>query len=78
MKSRGLNRLDLNHLVSSLCPVFPFSVCGDSFDGVLVRLSLSLSQPSHNDKYSNPEMVRVMSELAKARKQLKGKSITRI
>lgn len=30
-------------------------------------------QPSHNDKYSNPEMVRVMSELAKSRKQLKGK-----
>uniref|UniRef100_A0A3Q2TMJ9 FAM13A-like domain-containing protein n=1 Tax=Fundulus heteroclitus TaxID=8078 RepID=A0A3Q2TMJ9_FUNHE len=30
-------------------------------------------KPSHNDKYSNPEMVRVMSELAKARKQLKGK-----
>uniref|UniRef100_A0A7N6A9B4 FAM13A-like domain-containing protein n=1 Tax=Anabas testudineus TaxID=64144 RepID=A0A7N6A9B4_ANATE len=28
-------------------------------------------KPSHNDKYSNPEMVRVMSELAKARKQLK-------
>uniref|UniRef100_A0A3B4WBA8 Family with sequence similarity 13 member C n=1 Tax=Seriola lalandi dorsalis TaxID=1841481 RepID=A0A3B4WBA8_SERLL len=32
-------------------------------------------KPSHNDKYSNPEMVRVMSELAKARKQLKGKNI---
>lgn len=30
------------------------------------------SQPSHNDKYSNPEIVRVMNELAKARKQLKG------
>uniref|UniRef100_A0A3B3V2U0 Protein FAM13A-like n=1 Tax=Poecilia latipinna TaxID=48699 RepID=A0A3B3V2U0_9TELE len=30
-------------------------------------------KPSHNDKYSNPEMIRVMSELAKARKQLKGK-----
>lgn len=29
-------------------------------------------QPSYNDKYSNPEMVRVMNELAKARKQLKG------
>ncbi|KAM9425784.1 protein FAM13C-like [Pholidichthys leucotaenia] len=28
-------------------------------------------KPSHNDKYSNPEMVRVMNELAKARKQLK-------
>nr|XP_020472372.1 protein FAM13A-like isoform X2 [Monopterus albus] len=28
-------------------------------------------KPSHNDKYTNPEMVRVMSELAKARKQLK-------
>ncbi|TDH13377.1 hypothetical protein EPR50_G00057140 [Perca flavescens] len=28
-------------------------------------------QPSHNDKYSNPEMVRVMGDLAKARKQLK-------
>ncbi|XP_038591597.1 protein FAM13C [Micropterus salmoides] len=28
-------------------------------------------KPSHNDKYSNPEMVGVMSELAKARKQLK-------
>ncbi|XP_072228883.1 protein FAM13A-like [Leuresthes tenuis] len=28
-------------------------------------------KPSHNEKYSNPEMVRVMSELAKARKQLK-------
>ncbi|XP_070846014.1 protein FAM13C-like [Chaetodon trifascialis] len=28
-------------------------------------------KPSHNDKYSNPEMIRVMSELAKARKQLK-------
>ncbi|XP_013878788.1 protein FAM13C [Austrofundulus limnaeus] len=28
-------------------------------------------KPSHNDKYSNPEMLRVMSELAKARKQLK-------
>ncbi|KAK2820179.1 hypothetical protein Q5P01_023138 [Channa striata] len=28
-------------------------------------------KPSQNDKYSNPEMVRVMSELAKARKQLK-------
>ncbi|XP_054860676.1 protein FAM13C-like isoform X2 [Amphiprion ocellaris] len=28
-------------------------------------------KPSHNDKYSNPEMVRVMGELAKARKQLK-------
>ncbi|XP_037546906.1 protein FAM13C [Nematolebias whitei] len=28
-------------------------------------------KPSHNDKYSNPEMVRVMSELTKARKQLK-------
>ncbi|XP_023256800.1 protein FAM13A-like, partial [Seriola lalandi dorsalis] len=32
-------------------------------------------KPSHNDKYSNPEMVRVMSELAKARKQLKGKNM---
>lgn len=32
-------------------------------------------QPSHNDKYSNPEMIRVMSELAKARKQLKGKNM---
>uniref|UniRef100_A0A3P9C620 Protein FAM13C n=1 Tax=Maylandia zebra TaxID=106582 RepID=A0A3P9C620_9CICH len=29
-------------------------------------------KPSHNDKYSNPEMIRVMGELAKARKQLKG------
>ncbi|XP_029953983.1 protein FAM13C-like [Salarias fasciatus] len=28
-------------------------------------------KPSYNDKYSNPEMVRVMNELAKARKQLK-------
>nr|XP_046233644.1 protein FAM13C-like [Scatophagus argus] len=28
-------------------------------------------KPSHNDKYSNPEMIRVMNELAKARKQLK-------
>uniref|UniRef100_A0AAX7UZP0 FAM13A-like domain-containing protein n=1 Tax=Astatotilapia calliptera TaxID=8154 RepID=A0AAX7UZP0_ASTCA len=28
-------------------------------------------KPSHNDKYSNPEMIRVMGELAKARKQLK-------
>ncbi|XP_028332068.1 protein FAM13C-like isoform X2 [Gouania willdenowi] len=28
-------------------------------------------KPSHNDKYSNPEMVRVMNELMKARKQLK-------
>ncbi|XP_058476691.1 protein FAM13C-like isoform X1 [Solea solea] len=28
-------------------------------------------KPSHNDKYSNTEMVRVMSDLAKARKQLK-------
>ncbi|AWP18214.1 hypothetical protein SMAX5B_007228 [Scophthalmus maximus] len=28
-------------------------------------------KPSHNDKYSNPEMISVMSELAKARKQLK-------
>ncbi|XP_034050289.1 protein FAM13C isoform X2 [Thalassophryne amazonica] len=28
-------------------------------------------KPSHNDKYSNPEMVTVMNELAKARKQLK-------
>uniref|UniRef100_A0A3P9J1L9 FAM13A-like domain-containing protein n=1 Tax=Oryzias latipes TaxID=8090 RepID=A0A3P9J1L9_ORYLA len=28
-------------------------------------------KPSYNDKYSNPEMVRVMSELAKSRKQLK-------
>ncbi|XP_069581265.1 protein FAM13A-like isoform X2 [Brachyistius frenatus] len=28
-------------------------------------------KPSHNDKYSDPEMVRVMGELAKARKQLK-------
>ncbi|XP_061564518.1 protein FAM13A-like [Cololabis saira] len=28
-------------------------------------------KPSHNDKYSNPEMVGVMSELATARKQLK-------
>ncbi|XP_051275951.1 protein FAM13C-like isoform X2 [Dicentrarchus labrax] len=28
-------------------------------------------KPSHNDKYSNPEMIRVMSELANARKQLK-------
>ncbi|MED6269385.1 hypothetical protein CHARACLAT_032558, partial [Characodon lateralis] len=28
-------------------------------------------KPSHNDKYTNSEMVRVMSELAKARKQLK-------
>ncbi|XP_035002290.2 protein FAM13A isoform X2 [Hippoglossus stenolepis] len=28
-------------------------------------------KPSHNDKYSNQEMIRVMSELAKARKQLK-------
>uniref|UniRef100_A0A3P8USA7 Protein FAM13A-like n=1 Tax=Cynoglossus semilaevis TaxID=244447 RepID=A0A3P8USA7_CYNSE len=28
-------------------------------------------KPSHNDKYSNPEMVRVMNDLAKARKQLK-------
>ncbi|XP_075996625.1 protein FAM13C, partial [Genypterus blacodes] len=28
-------------------------------------------KPSHNDKYSNPEMVRVMNELAKDRKQLK-------
>ncbi|XP_028989577.1 protein FAM13C-like isoform X2 [Betta splendens] len=28
-------------------------------------------KPSHNDKYSNPEIVRVMNELAKARKQLK-------
>ncbi|XP_053197811.1 protein FAM13C-like [Scomber japonicus] len=28
-------------------------------------------KPSHNDKYSNPEMVRVMNELARARKQLK-------
>ncbi|XP_056153405.1 protein FAM13C [Lampris incognitus] len=28
-------------------------------------------KPSHNDKYSNPEMVRVMTDLAKARKQLK-------
>ncbi|XP_075934458.1 protein FAM13C-like [Anarhichas minor] len=26
---------------------------------------------SHNDKYSNPEMIRVMGELAKARRQLK-------
>ncbi|XP_035853655.1 protein FAM13C-like isoform X2 [Sander lucioperca] len=32
-------------------------------------------QPSHNDKYSNPEMVRVMGELAKARKQLKEKRL---
>lgn len=30
------------------------------------------SQPSHNDKYSNQEMIQVMNELAKARKQLKG------
>ncbi|XP_029383574.1 protein FAM13C-like [Echeneis naucrates] len=28
-------------------------------------------KPSHNDKYSNPEMVRVMNDLAKTRKQLK-------
>ncbi|XP_020513187.2 protein FAM13C [Labrus bergylta] len=28
-------------------------------------------KPSHNDKYSNPEMIRIMNELAKARKQLK-------
>ncbi|KAM3592625.1 uncharacterized protein V6R79_022430 [Siganus canaliculatus] len=28
-------------------------------------------KPSHNDKYSNPEMIHVMNELAKARKQLK-------
>ncbi|XP_055085332.1 protein FAM13C [Periophthalmus magnuspinnatus] len=28
-------------------------------------------KPSHNDKYSNPEIVGVMNELAKARKQLK-------
>ncbi|CAJ1081333.1 protein FAM13C-like [Xyrichtys novacula] len=28
-------------------------------------------KPSYNDKYSNPEMVRIMNELAKARKQLK-------
>ncbi|XP_068455348.1 protein FAM13C-like [Clinocottus analis] len=28
-------------------------------------------KPSHNDKYSNPEMVRVMGELATARRQLK-------
>ncbi|MEQ2275728.1 hypothetical protein XENORESO_007761 [Xenotaenia resolanae] len=28
-------------------------------------------KPSHNDKYTNSEMVRIMSELAKARKQLK-------
>lgn len=34
-----------------------------------------ISQPSHNDKYSNPEMIQVMNELAKARKQLKGKTI---
>lgn len=31
-----------------------------------------ISQPSHNDKYSNQEMIQVMNELAKARKQLKG------
>uniref|UniRef100_A0A8C2XIB7 FAM13A-like domain-containing protein n=1 Tax=Cyclopterus lumpus TaxID=8103 RepID=A0A8C2XIB7_CYCLU len=30
-------------------------------------------KPSHNDKYSNPEMIRVMGDLAKARRQLKGK-----
>ncbi|XP_029311351.1 protein FAM13C [Cottoperca gobio] len=28
-------------------------------------------KPSHNDKYSNAEMIRVMGELAKARRQLK-------
>ncbi|XP_074518688.1 protein FAM13C-like [Halichoeres trimaculatus] len=28
-------------------------------------------KPSYNDKYSNPEMIHVMNELAKARKQLK-------
>ncbi|XP_034415263.1 protein FAM13C-like [Cyclopterus lumpus] len=28
-------------------------------------------KPSHNDKYSNPEMIRVMGDLAKARRQLK-------
>ncbi|XP_075891269.1 protein FAM13C [Nelusetta ayraudi] len=28
-------------------------------------------KPSHNDKYSNQEMIQVMNELAKARKQLK-------
>lgn len=34
--------------------------------------SFFLCQPSHNDKYSNQEMIQVMNELAKARKQLKG------
>lgn len=35
-------------------------------------IDVFVSQPSHNDKYSNQEMVHVMNELAKTRKQLKG------
>lgn len=33
-------------------------------------------QPSHNDKTANPEMFKLMSELARSRKQLKGKTAT--
>uniref|UniRef100_A0A8P4JYY5 FAM13A-like domain-containing protein n=1 Tax=Dicentrarchus labrax TaxID=13489 RepID=A0A8P4JYY5_DICLA len=32
-------------------------------------------KPSHNDKYSNPEMIRVMSELANARKHFNSVSV---
>lgn len=35
----------------------------------------SFSQPSHNDKTANPEMSKLMSELAKSRKQLKGRNL---
>lgn len=38
-----------------------------------VTALVSFSQPSHNDKSANPEMFKLMSELARSRKQLKGK-----
>lgn len=49
--------------------------CGSAVWKVFVVLSFFLLpwQPSHGDKTSNPEVLKWMNDLAKGRKQLKGK-----
>lgn len=39
---------------------------------------LFFCQPAHNDKTANPEVARLMKELIKSRKQLKGLSQTHV
>ncbi|KAG7217816.1 hypothetical protein INR49_020878 [Caranx melampygus] len=46
-------------------------MCPPSIAFLTRQIQILKKKPSHNDKYSDPEMVRVMSDLAKARKQLK-------